>query len=469
MTERVAQLGHPGDHRGEVTQPDALGHVAAPAAREHRMVRQRRRTERRPWLPAATRGDRTRHPRPAPCPAPRRSHCSKPPTRSNSARVQNRLAVSHRPAMVVIQSVRSNGPSCRGGIGQDASLDEIGVAPAPAFRRPATPGSGYTSASQNASSGAWAWATPRLRAAAGPSLGCRSRMTPSPAAAVRDLGGGVGGAVVDHDHLVGAVKPLVGERREGALQRGRSVTRGHDHAHADHRGNSISLPAQCGSLSPTRSAGPKSGVAASAWCPSWPPRSPGAAMTSSTTRPRGTRACRPTPACGRSACAGGSADPRRHEADFGRRVLIALARERVDAVHAFGRHDAIAAVRSARLRRDGRRTVMTDLGLPIAAWWATQGDREARAFARAVAAVDVYCPMSRAAAAALASDYGRRSRRHGRARRRRSGRVCARRAAVPSDRRCCIPARCRSHARAWPCCWRRCPRSPPRSPRSSCG
>lgn len=100
-------------------------------------------------------------------------------------------------------------------------------------------------------------------------------------------------------------------------------------------------------------------------------------------------------------------DPHRHEADFARRLLPRLVRGRFDAVHALGRHDALAAVRSARLRRDGRRTVMTDLGLPIAAWWATQGEREARTFARAIARVDAYCPMSRAAAEHLAADYGR--------------------------------------------------------------
>lgn len=97
----------------------------------------------------------------------------------------------------------------------------------------------------------------------------------------------------------------------------------------------------------------------------------------------------------------------RHEADFGRRVLVPLARERFDAVHSLGRHDTVASIRAARLRRDGRRTVVTDLGLPDPVWWQQQGRREARAARRVVAAVDVYTAMSQAAVDALASGYGR--------------------------------------------------------------
>lgn len=97
----------------------------------------------------------------------------------------------------------------------------------------------------------------------------------------------------------------------------------------------------------------------------------------------------------------------RHEADFGRRVLVPLARERFDAVHSLGRHDTVASIRAARLRRDGRRTVVTDLGLPDPVWWRQQGRREARAARRVVAAVDVYTAMSQTAVDALAAGYGR--------------------------------------------------------------
>ncbi len=47
--------------------------------------------------------------------------------------------------------------------------------------------------------------------------------------------------------------------------------------------------------------------------------------------------------------------------------------ERFDAVHSLGRHDALASIRASRLRRDGRRTVITDLGIPDPVWWRTQG------------------------------------------------------------------------------------------------
>ncbi len=97
----------------------------------------------------------------------------------------------------------------------------------------------------------------------------------------------------------------------------------------------------------------------------------------------------------------------RHEADFGRRVLPRLAAQRFDAVHSLGRHDAVASIRAARLRRDGRRTVFTDLGLPDPVWWRRQGRPQARAAARVVSQIDVYSAMSRTAVDALASGYGR--------------------------------------------------------------
>jgi glycosyltransferase involved in cell wall biosynthesis len=96
-----------------------------------------------------------------------------------------------------------------------------------------------------------------------------------------------------------------------------------------------------------------------------------------------------------------------HEADFGRRVLGHLVRQRFDAVHSLGRHDAVASIRAARLRRDGRRTVITDLGIPDREWWAQQGWRQARAAAKVVSAIDVYSCMSATAVAGLARSYGR--------------------------------------------------------------
>lgn len=98
----------------------------------------------------------------------------------------------------------------------------------------------------------------------------------------------------------------------------------------------------------------------------------------------------------------------RHEADFGRRLLPRLATDSFDAVHSLGRHDAVASIRAARLRRDGRRTVFTDLGLPDPVWWRQQGRRQARAAASVVAGIDVYSGMSETAVRYLAANYGRR-------------------------------------------------------------
>ena len=98
----------------------------------------------------------------------------------------------------------------------------------------------------------------------------------------------------------------------------------------------------------------------------------------------------------------------RHEADFGRRLLPRLAAGRFDAVHSLGRHDAVASIRAAKLRRDGRRTVITDLGLPDRRWWRQQGRLQARAAAKVVAEIDVYSAMSQTAVDSLAASYGRR-------------------------------------------------------------
>jgi glycosyltransferase involved in cell wall biosynthesis len=101
-------------------------------------------------------------------------------------------------------------------------------------------------------------------------------------------------------------------------------------------------------------------------------------------------------------------DQYRHEADFGRRLLPRLAAGHFDAVHSLGRYDAVASIRAARVRRDGRRTVITDLGLPDPVWWRQQGWLQARAAARVVADIDVYSAMSQTAVDHLAANYGRR-------------------------------------------------------------
>lgn len=104
--------------------------------------------------------------------------------------------------------------------------------------------------------------------------------------------------------------------------------------------------------------------------------------------------------------------PRRHEAmgdhevDFARRLLPVLVREDYDVVHSLGRHDAVASIRAARLRR-GRKTVFTDLGLPSLQWWRTQPRRDQRAVRSVVRGIDVYGCMSRYALGFLGDDYGR--------------------------------------------------------------
>jgi glycosyltransferase involved in cell wall biosynthesis len=97
----------------------------------------------------------------------------------------------------------------------------------------------------------------------------------------------------------------------------------------------------------------------------------------------------------------------RHEADFGLRLLPRLAAGRFDAVHSLGRFDALASILAARVRGDGRRTVITDLGLPDPSYWAQQGAAQARAAAAVVAGVDVYSCMSQTAVDHLSRNYGR--------------------------------------------------------------
>ncbi|HWE32329.1 MAG TPA: glycosyltransferase family 4 protein [Solirubrobacteraceae bacterium] len=100
-------------------------------------------------------------------------------------------------------------------------------------------------------------------------------------------------------------------------------------------------------------------------------------------------------------------DTYRHEADFARRLLPALIRERFDAVHSLGRWDAVTSITAARLRRDGRTTVITDLGLPDRSWWRQQGCVQAAAALAVTRWIDVYSAMSRTAVTALADAYGR--------------------------------------------------------------
>jgi glycosyltransferase involved in cell wall biosynthesis len=97
----------------------------------------------------------------------------------------------------------------------------------------------------------------------------------------------------------------------------------------------------------------------------------------------------------------------RHEADVGLRLLPRLAAGRFDAVHSLGRFDALASILAAAVRADGRRTVITDLGLPDPEYWKSQGFVQASAASQVVAHIDVYSGMSQTAVDFLARNYGR--------------------------------------------------------------
>ena len=99
-------------------------------------------------------------------------------------------------------------------------------------------------------------------------------------------------------------------------------------------------------------------------------------------------------------------DPWRHEADFGRRLLPRLVAGRYDAVHSMGRFDALASIRAARVHR-GRRTVFTDLGVPVRSWWEQQSRWVGWASKQVVKGIDVYSCMSPYALSYLAPEYGR--------------------------------------------------------------
>ncbi len=195
-TRRSARSGTPGGTGSRRAAPASCGPspgntraVRAPrrnaasragTPRGTRAPRRRTPVARRPAAP----GSRTTHPRPAPFRAAGRSHSSKPPTRSNSSRVTNRFAVSHRPTCEVIQIVRSNGPSRDVGIRQHPALNEVGVARAPRRPPPASRGSGTRRRRRTPAREPVDASTPRLRAAAGPRGGCVRTVT-GPGAAAR--------------------------------------------------------------------------------------------------------------------------------------------------------------------------------------------------------------------------------------------------------------------------------------------
>ena len=95
-------------------------------------------------------------------------------------------------------------------------------------------------------------------------------------------------------------------------------------------------------------------------------------------------------------------------ADFGRRVLPDLVAARLDAVHAHGLRDGVAAIRASRVRRR-QRTVFTDLGLPRPAWLEQVGPWAVRCERYVAGRVDVYGGMSQFAVDLLAANYGRRA------------------------------------------------------------
>ncbi len=99
------------------------------------------------------------------------------------------------------------------------------------------------------------------------------------------------------------------------------------------------------------------------------------------------------------------ADVIRAEGAFGRRILPALLGGHFDVVHSYGRHDGVASLRAARVRR-GRATVHTDIGIPLRSQWETLG-AEARYAERVIREVDAYACMSQYSLGILQRDYGR--------------------------------------------------------------
>lgn len=101
---------------------------------------------------------------------------------------------------------------------------------------------------------------------------------------------------------------------------------------------------------------------------------------------------------------GSHADVFRAERWFGRAVLPALAVGRFDVVHSLGARDAAASIVAARLH-GRRRTVYTNLGLPLRSSWEHRPDRAHHD--RVVADIDVYGCLSAYARSCLREGYGR--------------------------------------------------------------
>lgn len=95
----------------------------------------------------------------------------------------------------------------------------------------------------------------------------------------------------------------------------------------------------------------------------------------------------------------------RGERWFGRFVVPALAAERFDVVHSLGVRDAVGSLIARRIHRR-RRTVYTNLGLPLRASWARRPDGTAHQ--RVVDDIDVYGCLSSYAQRHLQDEFRRR-------------------------------------------------------------
>jgi phosphatidylinositol alpha-mannosyltransferase len=94
----------------------------------------------------------------------------------------------------------------------------------------------------------------------------------------------------------------------------------------------------------------------------------------------------------------------RHDIDFALRILPRLVGGRFDAVHSFGPWDAAASVCAAAVHR-GRRTLYTDLGVPLQDWLRDRPERRPSEFV--VRRIDYYGCMSQYALDELRDQYGR--------------------------------------------------------------
>lgn len=98
--------------------------------------------------------------------------------------------------------------------------------------------------------------------------------------------------------------------------------------------------------------------------------------------------------------------PTAHQLVFGAQTLPIGLFGHHDVWHAMGTPDAAAAALAARIRR-GRRSVMTEMGIPERSWREQQRDH--RLFEFAVRHIDEFVCLSPPAADALQRDYGRRA------------------------------------------------------------